>query len=242
MFMAAGLIYKALGHDRIADLGGVAPCVAHHGARVRARGPRADGRRRRAAPISRRSCCSTPPARLGPVVVDARAARRRRVHGGLRRARARQRAAACAATPITLVVRVSRRSEFAALALAACSLLLALAALGPVPGDLVSNPLTPAELGSTLLTFAGGALLALGFARRSLLAPARDDADAGAGAARHGRGGYRDRERRRAGAALALGERRNAGGDRAVRLVARRRRDVELDASWPRQLAGDPDG
>ena len=84
-----------------------------------------------------------------------------------------------AGEPITLVVRVSRRSEFAALALAVCSLLLALAALGPVPGELVSNPLAPAELVSTLLTFAGGALLALGLARRSLLAPGRADADAG---------------------------------------------------------------
>ncbi|HSN70309.1 MAG TPA: hypothetical protein VLT59_02320, partial [Steroidobacteraceae bacterium] len=66
---------------------------------------------------------------------------------------------------------VSRLSEFAALALAVSSLLLAIAALGPLPADLISNPLKPAELGSTLLAFAGGALLALGLSRQSLLRP-----------------------------------------------------------------------
>jgi formate hydrogenlyase subunit 3/multisubunit Na+/H+ antiporter MnhD subunit len=177
MFMAAGLIYAALGHDRIADLGGVA----------------------RAMPVTVLTFAVAGVALMGVVPSGAYLAKKLLLYaaddsgqwwwtivlqGGavftaayvvlvlvnaLRRA----------GEPITLAVRVSRRSEFAALALAVCSLLLALAALGPVPGDLVSNPLAPAELGSTLLTFAGGALLALGFARRSLLAPARADADAG---------------------------------------------------------------
>jgi len=75
------------------------------------------------------------------------------------------------AGPIPLKTRVSRLSEFAALALAVCSLSLAFAALGPVPGNLVSNPLKPAELGSTLLVLLGGALLAMGLARRRLFAP-----------------------------------------------------------------------
>ena len=35
MFMAAGLVYAALGHDRIADLAGVARAMPHHRARVR---------------------------------------------------------------------------------------------------------------------------------------------------------------------------------------------------------------
>jgi multicomponent Na+:H+ antiporter subunit D len=73
--------------------------------------------------------------------------------------------------PIVIVKRVSRLSEFAALALAMCSLALAFAALGPVPGSLISNPLALEELGSTLLVFLGGALLALGLSRRPLLAP-----------------------------------------------------------------------
>jgi len=174
MFMAAGLIYAALGHDRIADLGGVA----------------------RAMPVTVLTFAVAGVALMGVVPSGAYLAKKLLLYaaddsgqwwwtivlqGGavftagyvvlvlvnaLRRV----------GEPITLVVRVSRRSEFAALALAVCSLLLGLAALGPVAGDLVSNPLAPAELGSTLLTFAGGALLALGFARRSLLVPARADA------------------------------------------------------------------
>jgi formate hydrogenlyase subunit 3/multisubunit Na+/H+ antiporter MnhD subunit len=177
MFMAAGLIYAALGHDRIADLAGVA----------------------RAMPVTVLTFAVAGLALMGVVPSGAYLAKKLLLYaaddsgqwwwtivlqGGavftagyvvlvlvnaLRRV----------GEPITLVVRVSRRSEFAALALAVCSLLLALAALGPVPGDLVSNPLAPAELGSTLLTFAGGTLLALGLARRSLLAPGRADADAG---------------------------------------------------------------
>jgi multicomponent Na+:H+ antiporter subunit D len=82
---------------------------------------------------------------------------------------------------LILLKRVSRRSEFAALVLALSSLLLALAALGPVPGDLVSNPLAPRELATTLLVLVGGTLLALGLSRRSLLTTARADAGANGG-------------------------------------------------------------
>jgi formate hydrogenlyase subunit 3/multisubunit Na+/H+ antiporter MnhD subunit len=177
MFMAAGLVYAALGHDRIADLGGVA----------------------RAMPVTVLTFAVAGLALMGVVPSGAYLAKKLLLYaaadsgqwwwtlvlqGGavftagyvvLVLVNALRRAGA----PITLVVRVSRRSEFAALSLAVCSLLLALAALGPLPGDLVSNPLAPSELGSTLLTFAGGALLALGLARRSLLAPGRADADAG---------------------------------------------------------------
>ena len=77
------------------------------------------------------------------------------------------------AAPVKLAKRVSRLSEYAALALALCSLLLAFAALGPVPGNLISNPLAPKELGSTLLVVVGGALLALGLSRRPLLGARR---------------------------------------------------------------------
>jgi hypothetical protein len=64
------------------------------------------------------------------------------------------------AEPVRLARPVSRLSEVAALALALASMLLAFAALGPVPGSLISNPLLPKELVPTLLVILGGALLA----------------------------------------------------------------------------------
>jgi formate hydrogenlyase subunit 3/multisubunit Na+/H+ antiporter MnhD subunit len=166
MFMAAGLVYAALGHDRIADLGGVA----------------------RAMPVTVLAFAIAGLALMGVVPSGAYLAKKLLLdaadssgqwwwtlvlQGGavftagyvvlvLTNALRRP------ATPVKLVKRVSRLSEFAALALAACSLLLALAALGPVPGSLVSNPLLPKELGPTLLVFLGGTLLALGLSRRSL--------------------------------------------------------------------------
>jgi multicomponent Na+:H+ antiporter subunit D len=88
------------------------------------------------------------------------------------------------AAPVKLVKQVSPLSEFAALALALSSLLLAFAALGPVPGSLISNPLLPKELGPTLLVFAGGALLAVGLSRRSLLGGPRAGAAANDGPVR----------------------------------------------------------
>jgi formate hydrogenlyase subunit 3/multisubunit Na+/H+ antiporter MnhD subunit len=174
MFMAAGLVYAALGHDRIADLAGVA----------------------RAMPITVLAFAVAGLALMGVVPSGAYLAKKLLLdaadgsgqwwwtavlQGGavftagyvvlvlvsaLRRA----------PEPLALVKRVSRLSEFAALALAACSLLLGLAALGPVPGDLVSNPLKPAELGTTLAVVLGGALLALGLARRPLFAPGGEGA------------------------------------------------------------------
>jgi NADH:ubiquinone oxidoreductase subunit 5 (subunit L)/multisubunit Na+/H+ antiporter MnhA subunit len=71
--------------------------------------------------------------------------------------------------PVVLLKRASRLSEAAALALAVCSLLLALAALGPVSGNLISNPLAPKELLSTLAVVVCGGLMALTLSRRSLL-------------------------------------------------------------------------
>ncbi|MFZ1899987.1 MAG: hypothetical protein WAU35_05765, partial [Azonexus sp.] len=68
--------------------------------------------------------------------------------------------------------------------LSTSSLLLAFAALGPVPGDLVSSPLAPKELGTTLAVVLGGALLALGLSRRSLFGAAPVDSAANEGALR----------------------------------------------------------
>ena len=173
MFMAAGLVYAALGHDRIADLGGVA----------------------RAMPVTVLAFAIAGLALMGVVPSGAYLAKKLLLdaadssgqwwwtivlQGGavftagyvvLVLTNALRRPAA----PVKLVKRVSRLSEFAALALALSSLLLAFAALGPVPGSLISNPLLPKELGPTLLVFLGGALLALGLSRRSLFGAAAND-------------------------------------------------------------------
>ena len=173
MFMAAGLVYAALGHDRIADLGGVA----------------------RRMPVTVLTFAISGLALMGVVPSGAYLAKKLLLEsadssgqwwwtivlqGGaaftagyvvLVLANALRRPSA----PVKLAKRVSRLSEYAALALALCSLLLAFAALGPVPGDLISNPLAPKELGSTLLVVLGGALLAFGLSRRPLLGGGEHD-------------------------------------------------------------------
>ena len=182
MFMAAGLVYAALGHDRIADLGGVA----------------------RALPITVLAFAVSGLALMGVVPSGAYLAKKLLLdaadssgqwwwtlvlQGGaaftagyvvLVLTNALRRPAA----PVKLVKRVSRLSEFAALALALSSLLLAFAALGPVPGSLISNPLLPKELGPTLLVLLGGTLLALGLSRRSLFGGPRAGAAANDGLVR----------------------------------------------------------
>jgi len=165
MFMAAGLVYAALGHDRIADLAGVA----------------------RALPVTVLAFAISGLALMGVVPSGAYLANKLMLdaadgagqwwwtmvlQGGavftagyvvLVLVNALRRPSG----PVQLVKRVSRLSELAALVLALCSLALGFAALGPVPGKFVSNPLAPRELGTTLLVFLGGALLALGLARRA---------------------------------------------------------------------------
>ncbi len=178
MFMAAGLIYAALGHDRIADLAGVA----------------------RAMPVTVLAFALAGLALMGVVPSGAYLAKKLMLdaadasgqwwwvvvlQGGavftagyvvlvlvsvLRRR----------AEPMPLAKRVSRLSELAALTLSACSLLLALAALGPVPGSVISNPLAPKELGTLLAVVLGGSLLALGLSRR----PLSGSAGAGSGVLR----------------------------------------------------------
>jgi len=170
MFMAAGLIYVALGHDRISDLAGVA----------------------RAMPVTVITFVVSGVALMGVVPSGAYLAKKLLLdaadqsgqwwwtivlQGGavftagyvvlflvsvLRRP----------AEPLVPAKRVARSSELAALALSVTSLLLALAALGPVSGDLVSNPLAPKEIGTTLLVLLGGALLAFMLARQPLTGPA----------------------------------------------------------------------
>jgi len=173
MFMAAGLVYAALGHDRIADLGGVA----------------------RKMPVTVLAFAVSGLALMGVVPSGAYLAKKLLLaaadssgqwwwtivlQGGaaftagyvvLVLTNALRRPAA----PVQLVKRVSRLSEYAALALAVSSLLLAFAALGPVPSSLISNPLLPKELGPTLLVVLGGVLLAMGLSRRPLLGSAAND-------------------------------------------------------------------
>ena len=173
MFMAAGLVYAALGHDRIADLGGVA----------------------RRMPVTVLTFAISGLALMGVLPSGAYLAKKLLLEsadssgqwwwtivlqGGaaftagyvvLVLANALRRPSA----PVRLAKRVSRLSEYAALALALCSLLLAFAALGPVPGSLISSPLAPKELGSTLLVVLGGALLAFGLSRRPLLGGGEHD-------------------------------------------------------------------
>jgi formate hydrogenlyase subunit 3/multisubunit Na+/H+ antiporter MnhD subunit len=173
MFMAAGLVYAALGHDRIADLGGIA----------------------RRMPTTVLTFAISGLALMGVVPSGAYLAKKLLLEaagnsgqwwwtivlqGGaaftaayvvLVLANALRRPAA----PVTLAKPVSRLSEYAALALALCSLLLAFAALGPVPGNLISNPFALKELGPTLLVLLGGALLAVGLSRRPLSGSAAAD-------------------------------------------------------------------
>jgi multicomponent Na+:H+ antiporter subunit D len=170
MFMAAGLIYASLGHDRIRDLAGVA----------------------RALPLTVLTFALSGLALMGVLPSGAYLAKKLLLgaadssgqwwwtlvlQGGamftagyvvLILSRALRRPA----TPLVLVKKVSRLSELAALSLALCSLLLAgVALVGPLPTELIKSPLAPKELGNTLLVFAVGALLAWAFAHSALFAP-----------------------------------------------------------------------
>ncbi len=177
MFMAAGLVYAALGHDRIADLAGAA----------------------RAMPITLLAFVLSGVALMGVVPSGAYLAKKLLLdaadqsgqwwwtivlQGGavftagyvvLVLVNALRRPSA----PVQPVKRVARASELAALALALASLLLAFAALGPVPGDLIKNPLAPSELVTTLLVLLGGAALAFALARSPMAGSARAGAAAG---------------------------------------------------------------
>jgi len=179
MFMAAGLIYAALGHDRIADLAGVA----------------------RAMPVTVLAFALAGLALMGVVPSGAYLAKKLMLDAADGSGQwwwmiVLQGGAAFTAGyvvlvlvsvmrsrpgPLPLVKRVSRLSELAALALSMSSLLLAFSALGPVPGNLLANPFAPKELGTLLAVVLGGALLALGLSRRSLFATAQLAAGADGG-------------------------------------------------------------
>lgn len=177
MFMAAGLIYASLGHDRIADLAGVA----------------------RAMPITVLAFAIAGLALMGVVPSGAYLAKKLLLDAAGESGQwwwtiVLQGGAAFTAgymvlvlvsvfrqpsEPVVLLKRASRLSEVAALALSICSLLLAFAVFGPVPGELITNPLAPKELLSTIVVVICGGLLALSLSRRSLLtAHARSESNA----------------------------------------------------------------
>ena len=82
---------------------------------------------------------------------------------------------------------VSLLSQWAALGLAVASLSLSLVAvLGPLPASLISNPLSPGELGNTLVVLAAGALLAAGLSRQPLFGVAGSTPRAGVARPRPG--------------------------------------------------------
>ncbi|MFO1413881.1 MAG: proton-conducting transporter membrane subunit [Burkholderiales bacterium] len=166
MFMAAGLIYAALGHDRIRDLAGAwralpVTVVAFALAGLALMGVVPSG-----AYLAKKLLLAAADASdqwwwtavlTGGAVFTAG-------YVALFLGNAlRAPASAPAVTPVAM------RSQLAALALAVCSFLLAFAAAGPLPDGLVKNPLDPSEIVNTLLVCAGGTVLALGAARTPLL-------------------------------------------------------------------------
>jgi formate hydrogenlyase subunit 3/multisubunit Na+/H+ antiporter MnhD subunit len=174
MFMAAGLIYKTLGHDRIAEFAGIG----------------------RALPVSVLTFALAGLALMGlppsgafaakKLLLDAAGASGQwwwevvLVVGGLLTASYVVLVLAHALSPADKPVEprapVSRLAEAAALALALCSLALGLAALGPAPLDVLPNPLDPKEFGSALAVLVGGVVIALALGLRLPALPAGDAA------------------------------------------------------------------
>jgi len=164
MFMAAGLIYKAYGHDRIADLAGAARSVPLSVLAFGIGGVTLMGVLPSGAYLAKKlllqAADSTGQWWWGWVLQA----------GGflttsyvvLVIAHAFRRPGPQTAPPAS----VPRLQELAALVLALCSLALALGAVvGPVPRELLGNPLAPKEIAWTLITVAGGGVLALTLSR-----------------------------------------------------------------------------
>lgn len=164
MFMAAGLIYQALGHDRIAGLAGIA----------------------RALPMSVLTFALAGVALMGLPPSGAYVAKKLLLDAAAGTGQwwwafVMEAGALLTASYVVLVLAhalwpadgpvkpcapVSRLGQAAALALALCSLLLGLAAVGQIPVDTLSDPLAPAELRSTLMLVLGGGALAVGLGHR----------------------------------------------------------------------------
>ena len=165
MFMTAGLLYKAYGHDRIADLGGAARSVPLSVLAFAVAGVALTGVLPSGAYLAKKLLLQAAQAseqwwwdwvlQVGGFLTTS--------YVVLVLAQAFRKPASGAAPPKA----VPRLQAAAALVLALCSFALALAAIvGPVSDNLLGNPFAPKELAATLVTFAGGAVLAWGFGRR----------------------------------------------------------------------------
>ncbi len=163
MFMAAGLIYATLGHDRIGEMAGVARVVPITVLAFAVGGIALMGIVPSGAYLAKKLLLGAA-AGSGQwwwsMVLDV---------GGFLTASyvvlVIAQAFGTPAAPIVPRVRVPRSQEWAALALAVCSLLLSLAVLGPVSSDLIANPLAPKELLSSAIIVLGGALLVIAYSR-----------------------------------------------------------------------------
>jgi multicomponent Na+:H+ antiporter subunit D len=162
MFMAVGLVYKGLGHDRIGDLAGVG----------------------RALPISMLTFVLAGLALAGLPPSGAYVAKKLMLDaagatgqwwwdlamqtGGILTAAyvvlVLVHALVPAQEPVRVKAPVSRLGELAALGLALCSLLLGFAAVNAGLPDALSGAFSAKELQSSALVLLGGAVLAAGFA------------------------------------------------------------------------------
>jgi len=162
MFMAAGLIYKALGHDRIAELRGIARALPMSVLAFALGGVALMGLPPSGAYLAKKLLLEAA-AETGQwwwdLVLQA---------GGFFTASYVVLVLAHVLWPadhsINLRARIPRLQEAAALALALCSMLLGLVANGPVSFDALS--ITLKELWSAILLFIGGGVLALGLGQR----------------------------------------------------------------------------
>jgi formate hydrogenlyase subunit 3/multisubunit Na+/H+ antiporter MnhD subunit len=164
MFMAAGLLYAGLGHDRIADLGGAAKAMPVTVAAFGVAGVALMGVLPGGAYLAKKLL-------LGVAADTGQEVWTWVLQGGAAFTAGYVvlvLGSAFRAPPAPLTLKpVSRAAELAALGLALTSLLLGLLAIGPrIPDGLVSSPFALKELGPTALVIAGGVALALGLARR----------------------------------------------------------------------------
>lgn len=170
MFMAAGLIYAALGHDRIDDLAGAARALPLAVAAFFVGGLALMGVLPSGAYLAKKLLLASADESgqwwwtwvltggaaftAGYVVLIAARVFRR------------------PAAPLLDLKPVSLLSQWAALGLTLASFALALAAVyGPLSDELLSKALSLQELGTMAATFAAGALLAAGLSRKPLFAP-----------------------------------------------------------------------
>jgi formate hydrogenlyase subunit 3/multisubunit Na+/H+ antiporter MnhD subunit len=160
MFMAAGLLYSALGHDRIAGLAGAAKAMPLTVAAFALSGVALMGIFPSGAYVAKKLMLDAADASgqwwweivlnggaiftAGYVALVLSRALRSRPEG-----------------PVALVAPVSKLSELAALFLAVMSFLLAVANVAAI-----GNPLSLKELGNTAMVIGGGVILSLVLARR----------------------------------------------------------------------------